>query len=160
MGDAVSVPNRPEPDEIVARLEVERLLTRYTALGDAGRAADFAALFAPDGVLDIAGRRLAVGPEGVRAFAEEAGAAMRSVPGLLPGGHHVSSRLVDLAGPGEARSSSVFLFVGASGLDHWGTYRDRLVLTADGWRFTRRGVRFTGFAPESGAAAVFDRLTR
>jgi hypothetical protein len=160
MGDAVSVPDRLSPDEIAARLEVERLLALYTALGDAGRAAEFAALFAPDGVLDIAGRRLAVGPEGVRAFAEESGAAMRSVPGMLPGAHHVSSRLVDLVGPGEARSSSVFLFVGASGPDHSGSYRDRLVRTADGWRFARRSVRFTGFAPASGAAAVFDRLTR
>jgi hypothetical protein len=160
MGDAVSVPGPFEPEEVAARLEVEQLLARYTALGDAGRVADFAALFASDGVLDIAGRRLAVGPEEVRVFAEEAGAAMRSVPGLLPGAHHVSSRLVDLAGPGDARSSSVFLFVAASGPDHWGTYRDRLVRTAGGWRFARRSVRFTGFAPESGAAAVFDRLTR
>ncbi len=141
-------------EDLVARAEIEQLLGRYTAFGDAGRTADFAALFAADGVLDIAGLRPAVGPAGVARFAEAARREMRRSAGA----HHVSSRLVELAGPLEAKSSSVFMFVGPTGPDHWGGYRDRLVHTADGWRFALRSVRFGGFAAGSAAPAMIERL--
>jgi len=141
-------------EDLADRSEIEQLLGRYTAFGDSGRSEQFGALFAADGVLDIAGGRRAVGPAGVRRFAEE----VRREMSELAGAHHVSSRLIELTGPGEARSSSVFMFVGPAGPDHWGSYRDRLVRTADGWRFALRSVRFTGFAAGSAAPAMIERL--
>ncbi|MEU5881456.1 nuclear transport factor 2 family protein [Spirillospora sp. NPDC047279] len=143
-------------EDLVARSEIDQLLGRYTAFGDSGRSSDFGALFAADGILDIGGRRQAVGPAGVTRFAEEAKDGMRA----LAGAHHVSSRLIELTGPGEARAGSVFMFVGPDGPDHWGRYRDRLVLTADGWRFALRKVRFDGFASGSPAPAMIERLAR
>jgi hypothetical protein len=149
-----------EIQRIIDRLDVERLLAAYTAYGDAGRIEEFAALFAEDGVLELQGERRMTGPAEVGAFARETGRRLSAVPGLLPGGHHVSSRLIEPTGPDQATSSSVFLFVGTSGVDHWGTYRDRLVRTSAGWRFAHRSVRVTGYAPGSPTPQVTGLLTR
>ena len=144
---------------IVDRVDLEVLLSRYTGLGDSGRVEEFAALFTEDGVLTVAGRRV-VGPDAIVAFAEQSGAAMAAIEGLLPGAHHVSSRMTELVSDDSATSQSLFMFVGTSGPDHWGTYRDRLVRTGHGWRFASRSVRFTGFAPSSGARGYVESLTR
>ena len=42
-----------------------------------------------------------------------------------------------------------FQLVGSAGLDHWGTYRDEVVSTDDGWRFARRKVKVEGHVPGS-----------
>jgi hypothetical protein len=143
---------------IADRMELEVLLSRYTGLGDSGRVPEFAALFTENGVLNVGGREF-VGPNAIVAFAERSGSVMAAIEGLLPGAHHVSSRMTELVSTDRATSQSVFMFVGTSGPDHWGTYRDRLVRTGDGWRFASRSVRFTGFAPGSGARGYVESLT-
>jgi hypothetical protein len=137
--------------------EVEQVLAHYTAYGDAGMVGEFAALFADDGVLRVAGHDFH-GPPGVRAFVGEQGRRMVEAGGLLPGFHHVGSRLVEVDGD-LATASSVFAFFAPHGIDHWGTYRDRLERRSDGWRFRERSVRFSGFASGSTARAIVSELT-
>ena len=57
--------------------------------------------------------------------------------------------------PTSARVRSYFCVYTEAGADHWGSYRDDVVLDAadGGWRFARRTVRVTGTAPGSRFAA-------
>ena len=134
------------------RCEIENLLARYTAYGDAGRVEEFASLFADDGVLRVAGRAF-VGPAGVIAFATEQGTQMAQAGRLLPGFHHVGSRLVEVEDD-HATASSVFAFFAPHGIDHWGTYRDHLVHAEGRWQFRERSVRFSGFTTGSTAQQI------
>lgn len=111
-----------------------------------------AALFASDGVLDVGahGGRW----EGRDQIAErldevaEQVAQSGSAPG--PVRHHVSSLVIDVLTPTEATASAYFLVLTAIGVDHWGRYRDRMVMGDDGvWRFAERSVRVDGHTPGS-----------
>lgn len=137
---------------MLVREAVRDLVARYTWAGDRGRSAELAALFAPGGVLDVGdhGGRW----EGQTHIAEQLDEVGKRVAesGSSPGPvrHHVSSLVIDVTSPSEATSSSYFLVLTAIGVDHWGRYRDRVALGADGiWRFTERTVRVDGHTPGS-----------
>src|SRR4051812_13214147 len=53
--------------ELEAREELRQLLTTYYRLGDSGRIAEQAALFEPDGVVELYGRGTFVGPDAIAA---------------------------------------------------------------------------------------------
>lgn len=153
-----------ELSELVAREAVRDLVARYTWAGDRSRSADLADLFALDGVLDVGahGGRWEGRDEIVRqldAVADRVAAAGTS-PG--PVRHHVSSLVIDVgtadahaptASPGAATTATAscyFLVFTAVGPDHWGRYRDRFAIGADGvWRFVERTVRVDGHAEGS-----------
>jgi hypothetical protein len=59
----------------------------------------------------------------------------------------VSSLRIDLVARDQARATSYFLAITAAGPDHWGVYRDDLVLDGDRWRFARREAIPEGSAP-------------
>ena len=142
-----------ERTELIAREGIRDLLGRYTWAGDTGRTADVADCFTVDGVLDLGdhgGRfegRAAIAAELEAVVARVAGAA--DAPG--PINHHVSSVLIVMADPSSAEVRSYFCVYTDAGPDHWGRYRDAVVMDrADGhWRFASRTVRVTGAAPES-----------
>ena len=54
--------------------------------------------------------------------------------------HHISNPLIEVAGD-DATARSYFAVHANAGPDHSGTYDDRLVRTANGWRFAHRRVR-------------------
>ncbi len=62
--------------------------------------------------------------------------------------HHITPPLIALDGPA-ATARSYFSVVSNKGPDHSGTYDDRLVETADGWRFAHRRVRIDWQSPVS-----------
>jgi uncharacterized protein (TIGR02246 family) len=141
-----------ELSELAAREAVRDLVARYTWAGDRGRSEELAELFALDGVLDVGdhGGRWEGRDEIARQL--DAVAARVASAGTVAGPvrHHVSSVLVDVTSPGEATSSSYFLVLTPIGVDHWGRYRDRVAVGADGaWRFAERTVRVDGHAPGS-----------
>ena len=138
--------------ELRARIEITDMLSSYTRFGDGGRSADLARLFGSDGVLSVAGGQELHGSGEIEAFLEDAKRALAAR--AHPGGrfrHHVSSQWVELIGPTEAKARSYFLVMGPTGPDHWGTYTDRIVTSADGWLFAERAVRVEGRAPGSPA---------
>jgi hypothetical protein len=142
-----------ERTELIAREGIRDLLGRYTWAGDGGRVDDVAECFTDDGVLDLGDHggvlegRAAIAAElsAVVARAADAGAAPSPV------NHHVSSVLITLADPTRATVRSYFAVHTDAGLDHWGRYRDEVVMDPiDGhWRFARRTVRVTGAVPGS-----------
>jgi len=129
---------------------VRHLIGRYVEAADRGRAEDLAALFLPDGVLEIKGHTFDAGRYEGRAeiaarIAANVGAA--TGPGIIR--HHVSSLRIAPLGLSEARADCYFLAVTAVGPDHWGRYRDSVDLASGSALFARREVVHEGFAPGS-----------
>lgn len=142
-----------ERTELIAREGIRDLLGRYTWAGDSGRLADVADCFTVDGVLDLGDDggtfegRAAIGAELESVVARVAQSP--DAPG--PVNHHISSVLITMADPTTATVRSYFCVYTEAGADHWGRYRDDVVMDrVDGhWRFARRVVRVTGAAPGS-----------
>lgn len=123
------------PDLAADRDAIRDLLARYTYHGDRGRVADLAACFADEGVLEYPGNRA----QGRAAIAPALSSGQRD-PRLTFVRHHISNPLIEISGDA-ATARSYFTVHADAGPDHSGTYDDRLIRTADGWRFVHRRVR-------------------
>lgn len=133
--------------ELRARVAAADLLATYQFLADSGKTRELAELFLPDAVFKTNAEEL-VGPDAIFDFFSRTADAFVSAP-LLPGRHHLNSVRVEPRPDGSAATYACFQFVGRHGLDHWGTYRDEVVRTNDGWRFARRKVKVEGYIPGS-----------
>jgi hypothetical protein len=132
-----------EFDDLAARAAIADTIATYCHAGDSGRIDEFLSCFAADGVLETKGRT-SRGSTEIAAFVREIGVAFSSDPAFLPARHHVASVWVRLLSPDEALAGAYFALFAANGLDHWGTYRDRFVLTKGRWCFAHRRVRLEG----------------
>ncbi|MDK2756067.1 MAG: nuclear transport factor 2 family protein [Blastomonas fulva] len=130
-------------DDLLAREQIRDLLARYTYAGDRGRVAELAACFADDGILEYPGNS-GIGPEGILA-ALTSGAANPAISFIR---HHITNPLIDLSGD-TASARSYFAVTSNNGPDHSGTYTDRFVKTAAGWRFACRIVRIDWQSPST-----------
>lgn len=132
---------------------IRSLIGAYLQAADRGRSADLAALFAPDGVLDIRGEGADAGVHlGPAAILEVLEANRARLAGTMETPllrHHVSSTRLDLSAPDAPQARSYFLAVTEVGPDHWGRYDDRFARTADGLRFAHRAVVLEGWADPS-----------
>jgi ketosteroid isomerase-like protein len=132
--------------ELAAREGVRDTIARYAHLVDAGRIDEVADLFTPDGVLEANDLPPAAGRDAIRAFlggTKSRLAASTTRPWIR---HHVSSVLVEVEDPTTATARAYFFALTERGPDHWGRYRDRLVLHERRWRFAHRRVRTDGAA--------------
>ena len=128
---------------------IRDLLARYTYNGDRGRLDAMTACFADDGVLEYLGKA----PQGPAAIKAALSSGTRDAR-LTFIRHHITNPLIAVDGDG-ATARSYFTVHSNFGPDHSGTYDDRLVRTADGWRFAHRRVRIDWQAEGS----LFDRMT-
>ncbi|WP_426570771.1 nuclear transport factor 2 family protein [Aquihabitans sp. McL0605] len=142
-----------ERTELIAREGIRDLLGRYTWAGDTGRSAELAGCFTAEGVLDAGVPGGAWEGRATITAELDAVAARVAATGDTPSpvNHHVSSVLITMNDPTSATVRSYFCVYTDAGADHWGRYRDDVVMDAtDGhWRFARRTVRVTGYAPGS-----------
>lgn len=123
---------------------IRHLLATYTYNGDRGRIAELAACFSAEGVLEFPGT-VAAGPAAIAAALSTGGAPE---PRRTFVRHHTTNPLIDVDGD-TATARSYFAVWSNGGPDHAGTYSDRLVRTAQGWRFAHRLVRIDWQAEES-----------
>ena len=131
-----------EPWELAAREEIRELVATYTHLGDGGRVSEVGELFAPDGVLELAGRGAHEGPDAVAAALGEIASGHSEGSTRTYMRHHVSNLTISFAGPDDASGSAYWLVIDDAGLMSWGRYRDAYRRGSDGrWRFARRYVR-------------------
>lgn len=114
---------------------IRDLLARYTYNGDRGRLTEMTACFAADGVLEYLGKA----PQGPAAIAAALASGTRDAR-LTFVRHHITDPLIAIDGE-SATARSYFTVHSNFGPDHSGTYDDRLVRTAEGWRFAHRRVR-------------------
>jgi SnoaL-like domain len=136
-----------EDTELRTRIDVADLMATYQFLADGGKTEELSQLFLPDAVFVVNGDEY-VGQEAILDFFHSTASAFTSA-GILPARHHLSSVYVQPRPDGSAATYACFQLVGCAGLDHWGTYRDEVVATAEGWRFTRRKARVEGHVPNS-----------
>ena len=139
--------------ELAAREEIRETVAAYAHCADSGRFADFAALFAVDGVLEVRGEAPLRGRTAIRAYIEGVGTQLRDATTVPTIRHHVSNVTIDVVSPIEARGASYFLAVTEHGVDHWGRYRDHYVPEGDRWVFAHRSARTDGTTPAGWAAS-------
>jgi ketosteroid isomerase-like protein len=110
---------------------IERLIIDYAALNDAGDWEAVAALYVPDGRMSRP-----VAPDDFVAGREAILAAFKARPPRAS--RHICANIaVDVNGCSATASSQILLFTGHDA-PKVGSYADRLVKTAEGWRFTER----------------------
>ena len=122
---------------------IRDLLARYTYNGDRGRIELLAACFAADGVIEYPG----TSARGRAAIAAALTSGARN-PAITFVRHHITNPLIAIDGEA-ATARSYFAVHSDNGPDHSGTYDDRLVHTAEGWRFAHRRVRIDWQADSS-----------
>lgn len=135
--------------ELIDREKIRQLMLAYASAGDRGKLDDLAASFTLDGVLETDLFAL-TGPQAIKE------GLLRQV-GLKPLGegvrpvvhHHVTSPDIQLLGDGKARSRSYFAVMTNIGLDHHGSYVDKLACVGGRWLFTHRIARLDWQSPES-----------
>jgi hypothetical protein len=127
-------------------------------LADSGRTRELSKLFLPDGIMKTNTEEL-VGRYAIFDFFGRTAGAFASA-GFFPARHHLSSVHIEPRGDGSAATYACFQFVGSRGLDHWGTYRDEVVATADGWRFARRKVKVEGHVADSPVVTLLGLAAR
>lgn len=113
---------------------IRELLHQYCFCMDEGRFAELGALFAEDGEW-IAPYRQARGPADITAWLTQ------SVPATPKRMHYAMNTIIRVDGAtAEAKSNYLVMVEGPDGPfpSVCGTYADRLVKTASGWRFRRR----------------------
>jgi hypothetical protein len=131
-------------EEVLARLQVledKTAIAEHTAYyndcWDSGRHDDWVATFTPDGVFELGGAPDTVGPDALHKMI----VAMTSV-GFV---HMTLNPRITIDGDEAVQECTVLLGRRSAkrepGSSQWvttGSYRDSLVRTADGWRFSRR----------------------
>ncbi len=132
-------------EERVQRLEdieaIRALDARYCRLIDTGDWPGLVSLFTPNGTFD--GLAVVTGAEDLLAFFSS----------LADGGmrfwHHVSDHEIDVAGDTATVHSMLWQPCVVDDVPHVaaGRYADRLVRTADGWRYALKQVRFDYWGP-------------
>jgi hypothetical protein len=122
---------------------IEQLYAAYNFAADSGDGEGFAGCFTSDGVFDPGGVRI----EGSDALIQVG----NGIPQGLPGCRHVCSNLL-IEGEGDEANGRAYLMLLGTGtspasITMTGKYEDRLVRSADGWRFAER--RFTADTPSA-----------
>jgi ketosteroid isomerase-like protein len=142
-----------EITELVARETIRDLVAAYAHGADRGRFDEVAALFTPDGTLELPDGRRMVGAAAIRTFlAGTTGTTGMAAAKPSSIRHHVSSHRIMVQGD-EATGYAYFLVVTDRGPDHWGRYADRYLRASDGrWLFAARRVRVDGRAATSSPA--------
>ncbi|HEY1738183.1 MAG TPA: nuclear transport factor 2 family protein [Acidimicrobiia bacterium] len=138
--------------ELLVREAVHDTIARYNHAGDRGRFDAMVECFIPDGVLVIHDTDRHEGRDALRAFFSGVRGTTDSSRTLTTLRHNVTNTLIELAPSGDAATArSYFTVVTDIGVDHWGTYLDRLVPDASTsrWLFASRSVRTDGYAPNS-----------
>ena len=135
--------------ELVAREDVRHTIARYAHLVDRGRLDELVLLFTADGTLEAGDLPAVHGRDAIRAFLESTKGRLAARLPLPRIRHHVSSVLIETISPTVMGAYSYFFVVTERGPDHWGRYRDRLVLADGDWLFEHRRVTTDGRAPGS-----------
>ena len=131
--------------ELAAREAIRDTIARYNHAGDRGRFGDMVATFLADGVLELDGGERHEGHDALRSFFSHVGDD-RALTVLR---HCVTNTLIDVQSPRAATARSYFMVLTDIGVDHWGTYHDRLEPVGARWLLAHRSVRTAAHAPGS-----------
>lgn len=118
---------------LIAERACERLIIDYAALNDAGEWAAVAALYVGDGRMSRP-----TAPDDFIEGREAILAAFNARPARASRHICANIRIMVSAPTTATATSQILLFTGPDQAPKVGSYQDRLILTADGWRFVER----------------------
>ena len=144
--------------ELSARESIRELVARYNACGDSGRFDDLMELFWDDAQMELANPpdpQVYRGIDAIRTIFtgtldrwksdHDARASEGAVPATPNHVRHcVSTLVIDIDSPEQARGYMYFHVIMPHGLDHWGRYFDRYEARDGEWRFASRRVKREG----------------
>lgn len=142
--------------ELIAREGVRQTLNRYHYFADRGRTKDLVRLFTDPCHFEIGQGFVYRTHTEIATAVEDIKRVFLSYPPIGRIRHHISSVHIELTSPSEARASSYFLAMAASGPDHWGIYLDELALIDGAWLFTKRLDIVEGVAKDSPVRHLLD----
>ncbi len=119
-------------DRRAAEADCARLVALYANLNDEARWEEVAALYAEDGVM-----YRPTAPDAPVAGRDAILAAFKSRPPRTTR-HICSNVVIDVESEDAARGTSAMLLFTGEASPLVGSFHDRFVLTADGWRFAER----------------------
>lgn len=129
---------------------IRNLLGAYHYFGDHGMSQEYASLFAADGVLETSGSGNYEGREVISAYLQARHDARAALDlRFSKTMHHLASVYIYDVTAESASAFSYFQVLTPLGRDHWGSYRDHLVLEDGEWRFARRIVSIDGHSDVS-----------
>ena len=132
--------------ELAAREAIRETVAAYSFAADTGRFDELAALFTPDGVLEIHDGETSTGRDAIRAFLGGASRNLEAASTTRMIRHFVSNLRISVESAAHASGACYFLAITEIGIDHWGRYRDAYVPDGDAWLFEHRLVRVDGHA--------------
>jgi hypothetical protein len=154
-----------ELKDIVAQVQLRRLVEDYAGAADRQDQAGFAGVFTHDGILEVRQQGY-VEPLVHAEGPEELGAVMLLFNPFLFTQHLVCNHRVTLDADGRTGTGETYCLAnhvsdaegGRQNLMQFIRYLDRYVRTDDGWRFTRRDnlVRWQQIVPVTTAPLVLD----
>jgi hypothetical protein len=128
--------------EVTARQELAELLAQYYKLGDSAKLAEQAALFEPDGTVELYGRATFVGREAIANGYRGLNQNHVAEPGVTYIRHFSSNYTLEFQSQNEASGDGYWLLLNNHGLATWGRCRDRYRRQEGGkWQFVHRLVR-------------------
>lgn len=149
MSDTAIRPAPADLSNLADRVAIRDLTARYNDAIDDGRLDDYLACFTPDGVFEVDGLGRGQGPDQIRPMVEP----------ITPVAIHLTLDAV-VEVDGDTATQRCRFLLGRRSPDRAdytivtsGRYRDRLVRTPAGWRFTERHATF-----DIDTAAVVARL--
>jgi ketosteroid isomerase-like protein len=119
-------------EALLAEREIERMIVAYAAANDAGEWDSVGAMYVTEGRMSR--------PTAPDDFIEGRDAIVAAFKARPPrtSRHIVANIRVDVIGDAATATSQILLFTAARAVPLVGSYHDKLVKTADGWRFTER----------------------
>ena len=135
--------------EAIAREQIRDVIARYNHAGDRGHLDELVLCFTEDGVMQLADVPELRGRDAIRGYLEGVVRDLAEATTRATLRHHVASILIELTGADTANASSYFSVYTEVGLDHWGSYRDRLARVGEAWLLAKRRVHVDGATPSS-----------
>jgi hypothetical protein len=145
-------------DELMAREAIRQTMARYNIAGDRLQAEEFVAVFTEDAILESERMEeddafYCEGREAIRQWISRWGdgsgksaSAERQASFVR---HHLSTSLIELAGPDTAKARTYWAVYSDIGPDHAGHYLDDFRKVGDSWLIARRRVRLDWKSPDS-----------
>ncbi|PKP95079.1 MAG: hypothetical protein CVT77_00280 [Alphaproteobacteria bacterium HGW-Alphaproteobacteria-16] len=127
-------------EQAQARSEIRHLQSIYNTSGDRAKIDDLVATFTDDGVLEVPNTRHE-GHAAILAFLSNVAATGSDSVDLRGSRHHLTTSRIEFDDTAAAQGWTYFFVMRAGQMLQEGTYIDRYIRTAQGWRLAHRRVK-------------------
>lgn len=129
-----------ETEKAQARAEIRHLQSIYNSSGDRAKIGELVAVFSEDGVMEVLGTTYR-GRAEIAAFLSGVAETGSDSVDLRGSRHHLTTSRIEFDSAELAQGWTYFFVMRAGQMLQEGTYVDRYLHTAEGWRLTRRRVK-------------------